>query len=172
MMSVSHEARRTAVHLTSVGLLIFASLGLYGCASQQADLKQTEREFQRRIQAYVEESAQTRARLSQEITSIRERDIPSLRGDVDKTIHRTQRLEARQDDLMVKFQQYGAATSTTNTNSIQANSNQVANSLGLEKCEARLDQHDELVSTIHQQVQQLFRILKEMKGRAEMGQLQ
>jgi len=76
---------------------------LSGCVAQQADLKQTERELQRRIKQTTEEQAQTRARQNQEIVSLREQDIPSLRGDVDKAIHRSQTLEARQDDLMAKL---------------------------------------------------------------------
>ena len=76
---------------------------LSGCVAQQADLKQTERELQRRIKQTTEEQAQNRARQNQEIVSLREQDIPSLRGDVDKAIHRTQSLEAKQDDLMAKL---------------------------------------------------------------------
>ncbi|MCE3222119.1 MAG: putative Tol-Pal system protein YbgF (modular protein) [Nitrospira sp.] len=76
---------------------------LSGCVAQQADLKQTERELQRRIKQSTEELAQTRARQNQEIVSLREQDIPTLRGDVDKAIHRTQSLEARQDDLTAKL---------------------------------------------------------------------
>jgi len=76
---------------------------LSGCVAQQADLKQTERELQRRIKQTTEEQAQTRARQNQEIVSLREQDIPSLRGDVDKAIHRSQTLEARQDDLLAKL---------------------------------------------------------------------
>ncbi|MGB3395504.1 MAG: hypothetical protein WBB60_03545, partial [Nitrospira sp.] len=86
-----------------VGVLVLVASGLAllsGCVAQQADLKQTERELQRRIKQQTEEQAQTRARQNQEIVSLREQDIPSLRGDVDKAIHRTQSLEARQDDLL------------------------------------------------------------------------
>ncbi|MBA3752870.1 MAG: tol-pal system protein YbgF [Nitrospira sp.] len=76
---------------------------LSGCVAQQADLKQTERELQRRIKQTTEEQAQNRARQNQEIVSLREQDIPSLRGDVDKAIHRTQELEHREDDLLNKI---------------------------------------------------------------------
>ena len=89
-----------------VGVLVLVASGLAvlsGCVAQQADLKQTERELQRRIKQQTEEQAQTRARQNQEIVSLREQDIPSLRGDVDKAIHRTQSLEARQDDLLAKL---------------------------------------------------------------------
>ena len=75
---------------------------LSGCVAQQADLKQTERELQRRIKQQTEEQAQNRARQNQEIVSLREQDIPSLRGDVDKALHRAQSLDARQDDLLAK----------------------------------------------------------------------
>ncbi len=85
-------------------MLVVSGLALLsGCVAQQADLKQTERELQRRIKQQTEEVAQTRARQNQEIVSLREQDIPSLRGDVDKAIHRTQSLEARQDDLLAKL---------------------------------------------------------------------
>lgn len=89
-----------------VGVCVFVAAGLSllsGCVAQQADLKQTERELQRRIKQTTEEQAQTRARQNQEIVSLREQDIPSLRGDVDKAIHRSQTLEARQDDLLAKL---------------------------------------------------------------------
>ena len=89
-----------------LGVLVLIASGLAllsGCVAQQADLKQTERELQRRIKQQTEEQAQTRARQNQEIVSLREQDIPSLRGDVDKAIHRTQSLEARQDDLLARL---------------------------------------------------------------------
>lgn len=88
------------------GLLVLAATGfalLSGCVAQQADLKQTERELQRRIKQQTEEQAQTRARQNQEIISLREQDIPSLRGDLDKAMHRSQVLESRQDDLLSKL---------------------------------------------------------------------
>lgn len=89
-----------------LGVCVLVAAGfslLSGCVAQQADLKQTERELQRRIKQTTEEQAQTRARQNQEIVSLREQDIPSLRGDVDKAIHRAQTLEARQDDLLAKL---------------------------------------------------------------------
>ncbi len=89
-----------------LGVLVLVASGLAllsGCVAQQADLKQTERELQRRIKQQTEEQAQTRARQNQEIVSLREQDIPSLRGDVDKVLHKTQSLEARQDDLLAKL---------------------------------------------------------------------
>jgi uncharacterized protein HemX len=70
-----------------LGVLVLVASGLAllsGCVAQQADLKQTERELQRKIKQQTEEQAQNRARQNQEIVSLREQDIPSLRGDVEK----------------------------------------------------------------------------------------
>lgn len=154
------------------GLLLLVFLNMYGCASRQGDFKQPDRELLRLIKQQTEEQAQTRARQNQEIVSLREQDIPSLRGDIDKAIHRTQSLEARQDQLMAKLQQLLASTSPSNTNRPQANSSQVTNSAGMEKCEAKLDQHDELISSLLVQVQELSKVVREMRGRTEMGNRQ
>ena len=87
--------------LARLGVCVLVVTGcalLSGCVAQQADLKQTERELQRRIKQQTEEQAQNRARQNQEIVSLREQDIPSLRGDVDKALHRAQSLDARQEE--------------------------------------------------------------------------
>ncbi|MBA5875583.1 MAG: tol-pal system protein YbgF [Nitrospira sp. CR1.2] len=103
---VSLGATGRPVMPSRFGLLALVATGfalLSGCVAQQADLKQTERELQRRIKQQTEEQAQTRARQNQEIISLREQDIPSLRGDLDKAMHRSQVLESRQDDLLSKL---------------------------------------------------------------------
>jgi tol-pal system protein YbgF len=98
---------RTSRPIRLVAVLpLICGLGLPtlgGCVAQQADLKQTERELQRKIKQSTEELAQTRARQSQEIVSLREQDIPALRGDLDKAVHKAQTLEVRQDDLASKL---------------------------------------------------------------------
>ncbi|HVG01897.1 MAG TPA: tol-pal system protein YbgF [Nitrospira sp.] len=94
-------------------LLVLVGTGLAllsGCVAQQADLKQTERDLQRRIKQSTEELAQTRARQNQEIVSLREQDIPTLRGDVDKAIHRTQELEQREDNLAHRIDRLNSQT--------------------------------------------------------------
>lgn len=70
-----------------------------GCVAQQADLKQTEKNLQQRIKQSSDESAQTRARQSQEISSLREQELPQLRGDVDRALHQAQELQGKQEDL-------------------------------------------------------------------------
>lgn len=73
--------------------------GLSGCMAQQADLKQTEKTLQQRIKQSNEELAQTRARQSQEISALREHELPQLRGELERAMHQAQELQAKQEDL-------------------------------------------------------------------------
>ncbi|MDE3050180.1 MAG: hypothetical protein KGJ48_09800, partial [Nitrospirota bacterium] len=70
-----------------------------GCVAQQADLKQTEKSLQQRIKQSSDESAQTRARQSQEISALREQELPQLRGELDRALHQAQELQGKQEDL-------------------------------------------------------------------------
>jgi tol-pal system protein YbgF len=70
-----------------------------GCIAQQADLKQTEKNLQQRIKQTSDESAQTRARQSQEISTLREQELPQLQGKLDLVSHQAQELQGKQEDL-------------------------------------------------------------------------
>jgi tol-pal system protein YbgF len=70
-----------------------------GCVAQQADLKQTEKNLQQRIKQSSDESAQTRARQSQEIVILREQELPQLRGELERALHQAQELQGKQEDL-------------------------------------------------------------------------
>lgn len=70
-----------------------------GCVAQQADLKQTEKNLQQRIKQTSDESAQTRARQSQEISVLREQELPQLRGELERALHQAQELQGKQEDL-------------------------------------------------------------------------
>lgn len=72
---------------------------LSGCVAQQADLKQTEKTLQQRIKQSSDELAQARARQSQEISTLREQELPQLRGDLERALHQAQELQAKQEDL-------------------------------------------------------------------------
>ena len=61
---------------------VICTVLLTGCVAQQADLKQTEKILQQRIKQTSDESAQTRARQSQEISVLREQELPQLRGEL------------------------------------------------------------------------------------------
>ena len=70
-----------------------------GCIAQQADLRQTEKNLQQRIKQSSDESAQTRARQSQEISVLREQELPQLRGELERALHQAQELQGKQEDL-------------------------------------------------------------------------
>lgn len=95
MMRKLFEQARCGVAIVLVMVLTLLS----GCVAQQADLKQAEKTFQQRIKQSNEELAQTRARQSQEISTLREQELPQLRGDLEKALHQAQELQAKQEDL-------------------------------------------------------------------------
>jgi tol-pal system protein YbgF len=76
-----------------------------GCVAQQSDLKQTERNLQQRIKQSNDESAQTRARQSQEILMLREQELPQLRGELERALHQAQELQGKQEDLKQRSSQ-------------------------------------------------------------------
>ena len=78
---------------------MICALSLPGCIAQQADLKQTEKSLQQRIKQTSDESAQTRARQSQEISTLREQELPQLQGKLDLVAHQAQELQGKQEDL-------------------------------------------------------------------------
>ena len=71
-----------------------------GCVAQQSDLKQTERNLQQRIKQSNDESAQTRARQSQEILMLREQELPQLRGELERAFHQAQEHKAKQEERL------------------------------------------------------------------------
>lgn len=82
---------------TTISLIV--ALLSTGCVAQQADLKQTEKNLQQRIKQTSDESAQTRARQSQEISVLREQELPQLRGELERALHQAQELQGKQEDL-------------------------------------------------------------------------
>jgi tol-pal system protein YbgF len=90
---------------------------LTGCLAQQADLTQMERTLggkitrldqrEKELQAAIKQAkdeidrlvSETRARMSHEITVLRDEDLPSIRGALDKEAHQTVSLRARLEDL-------------------------------------------------------------------------
>ncbi|ULA64800.1 MAG: Tol-pal system protein YbgF [Nitrospira sp.] len=72
---------------------------LSGCVAQQADLKQTERTLNQRLKQQDDQFSQTRARQSQEISNLREQDLPQLRGELEKARHQAEELQSKQEDL-------------------------------------------------------------------------
>jgi tol-pal system protein YbgF len=94
-------------------MLLAATAALSGCLAQQADLTQMERtlsskiakldqrdkELQASKEAIDRLVRETRARMGQELTVMRDEDLPSIRGALDKEAHQVVALRSRLDDL-------------------------------------------------------------------------
>ena len=78
---------------------------LTGCVAQQADLLQTEKVLQQRIKQQDDQLSQTRARQSQEISTLRDQDLPQLRGELERALYQAQDLQAKQEDLKHRLAQ-------------------------------------------------------------------
>lgn len=84
-------------------LVVIALLG--GCVAQQADMKQTERTLHQKLKQQDDQFAQAHARQNQEISSLREQEIPQLRGELEKAYHQAEELQERQQDLKYRIAQ-------------------------------------------------------------------
>ena len=78
---------------------------LSGCVAQQSDLKQTEKTLQQRIKQQDDQLSQTRARQSQEISSLRDDELPRLKGKLEEALHQAQELQSKQEDLKYRSAQ-------------------------------------------------------------------
>ena len=113
----SHLRERGMVAGGGAVICGLVSLLLSGCMAQQAELKDVERNLGTKItkldqrdkelqqtvkQAKVDVDKlvnETRARLSQEISALREEELPAIRGGLDKDSHQMTTLRSRMDDL-------------------------------------------------------------------------
>lgn len=86
-------------------IVVAAFTLLSGCVAQQADLKQTEKVLQHRIKQQDDQFSQTRARQSQEISTLRDQELPQLRGELEKALYLTQDLQAKQEDIKHRLAQ-------------------------------------------------------------------
>ncbi len=95
-----HQQARCAAAVVIIVSLAFLS----GCA-QQSDLLQTEKTLQKRIKQQDDQSSQARARQGQEISALREQELPQLRGDLERVSHQVGDLQTRQEDLKHRLAQ-------------------------------------------------------------------
>ncbi len=80
---------------TTHGMLLGIAVGgllLAGCVAQQSDLKKAEKDLQQQL-------SQSRARQSQEISTLREHELPQLRGELEKALHQARELQNKQEDF-------------------------------------------------------------------------
>ena len=81
---------RTA-HGVLLGIAV-SGLMLSGCVAQQSDLKKAEKDLQQQL-------SQTRARQSQELSTLREQELPQLRGELEKALNQARELQGKQEDF-------------------------------------------------------------------------
>ncbi len=83
--------QRSVTHSFLLGA-VMTGLILPGCMAQQSDLKRTEKDFKNQL-------SQTSAKQSHELSTLREQELPQLRGELEKALYLAKDLQARQDDL-------------------------------------------------------------------------
>jgi len=88
----SREGLRAGRLIWAVGMTM-AVMGLSGCTDHQAEQKKGGQ------QLISNELAQIRARHTEELNTLRERELPQLRGTVEQAMHRSRELENKQEDL-------------------------------------------------------------------------
>lgn len=71
---------------------LFCVTILCGCVPQQGDLKKIEQDFR-----------QTSAKQVQLLSTLREHDLPQLRGELEKTLRLAQMFQARQEQIEVRL---------------------------------------------------------------------
>ncbi len=115
---------------------------LPGCMAQQADLKQTEKALQQRIKQQDDQLSQARARQSQELSVLREQELPILRGELEKALQQAKDLQGRQEDLKYRSAQLEQQTKRLEQLAtkveLDSNARHVAMQKGLEAQDARV----------------------------------
>ncbi len=86
--------------LPALGLLVGAWMA--GCVAQEADLRQAKKDLQKEIKQSQEALAQTRARQNQELTNLREQDLPKLEGKIEVAARQAEVLTHAQEDLKTR----------------------------------------------------------------------
>jgi tol-pal system protein YbgF len=84
-------------------IVLFAFLT--GCVAQQADLVQTEKALQQKIKQQDDQMSQARARQSQEISTLRDQDLPHLRGELERAVFQSKDMQAKQEDIKHRLAQ-------------------------------------------------------------------
>ncbi len=134
--------------------IVILVLALSGCVPQQVDLKQTEKNLPQRIKQLSDESTETRARQNREISEIREEELPQLRGNLERALHQTQDLQAKQDDLRLRVRNLEQVVGRTER-TLEGSTNPLGNDI-----EARVDTLVEVTSSILVQIADLSKRIK------------
>jgi tol-pal system protein YbgF len=146
-------------------------LSLAGCA-QQSDLVRQEKELTAKITKLDQSIGETRAKFNQELATLREEELPALRGNLDKGSNRFETIQRRLDDVenksaarlnvIEKIQHDQANLLKTDRDRMQEELAKLAETIGaLAKTgDAKLDGHDKTLA-------QLSRALTDLSARVD-----
>lgn len=154
MKALLTHGPRSVLRREGIVILVLAVLVLSGCVPQQVDLKQTEKNLPQRIKQLSDETTQTRAQQNREISVIREEELPQLRGNLERTLHQTQDLQAKQDDLRQRVRNLEQVVGRTER-PLEGSTNPLRNDI-----EARVDTLVEVTSSILVQIADLSKRVK------------
>lgn len=133
--------------------LAVASLLVPGCVAQQSDLKKAEKDLQQQL-------SQTRARQNQEISTLREQELPQLRGELEKALHQARELQSKQEDFKHRSAQLEQQTKKLEQLAAKLESDSSTRYLWMQKSfetqdakvSARLDELSKAMETLKKEV--------------------
>ena len=169
------NTRRVRIGRTALAGCV-AMLSLAGCLTQQSDLVRQEKELTAKIaktRADLEQLiGETRARFNQELTTLREEELPALRGNLDKGSNRFESIQRRLDDVenksgarlnvIEKIQHDQASLLKSERDRVQEELAKLAETVGVlaKTVDAKLGSHDKTL-------EQLSRSLTDLSARVE-----
>jgi tol-pal system protein YbgF len=157
-------------------------LSLTGCV-QQSDLVKQEKDLTAKIAKARTDLDQligeTRARFNQELTTLREEELPALRGSMDKGSNRFESTQRRLDDVenktaarlnvIEKIQHDQANLLKADRDRVQEELARLAETVGVlaKTVDGRLDAHDKAIGEQAGQLAQISRSLTDLSARME-----
>jgi tol-pal system protein YbgF len=161
---------RTSNPVIRVGLALLI-VSLTGCA-QQSDLVRQEKELTAKIAKLDQAIGETRAKFNQDLTTLREDELPALRGNLDKGSNRFETIQRRMDDVenkaaarlnvLEKIQHDQANLLKADRDRVQEELARLAETVGVlaRTVDAKLGSHDKTL-------EQLSRSLADLSARVE-----
>jgi len=163
--------RRGSVRSAALVSCALATVLLPGCA-QQSDLVKQEKELTAKIAKLDQAIGETRAKFNQDLTTLREDELPALRGNLDKGSNRFETIQRRLDDVenksaarlnvLEKIQHDQANLLKTDRDRVQEELAKLAETVGVlaRTVDARLGGHDKTL-------EQLSRSLTDLSAKVE-----
>lgn len=172
------QKRRGRIRSAAALVACAFALSLAGCA-QQSDLVRQEKELSAKIAKLEQAIGETRAHFNQEMTTLREDELPQLRGNMDKGSNRFETVQRRLDDVenktaarlnvIEKIQHDQANLIKAHRDRTQEELAKLAETVGLlaKTVEAKLDAHDKTITAQSGQLTQLNRSLTDLSAKMD-----